>query len=588
MANINPASIFRQNIYVKTTRSTDIRILFYNANRTPKNTSHILQEHRNHYDVVCIQEPWYGPIKNIPSAGGKSNSTGPGDRTEDDKYFGTQSDPDWYLLEHASLKREKTAIPRVVCYVNKRLANARATIHPGILHLDAMLIQLELSHDNTVYILNIYNDSKDNSKLLDVLVERITYHEKELPDTIHCFGGDFNLHSTEWDPSYGNTSPLSTLTKLYFILGFWGLRLLSPPDVPTHLPHNTLLRGSVIDLVWVPDDIPSNHYCIDVDVFARAGSDHALISTLIPVPNFSFLAAPRVSNDSLPEFLESLCTNLSPIFSANTDFSNPAVVTSHVTHIYETITNTWNEYARPHKYSPRSKPWWNQELSESKQSLSKILADSTPPWQRKNTRRHIPPNIRYSPEYMNQFLHMCRNDERRAFENAARLRHKARADFFSLMKRTKNKFFEERIYEIAVNSKRVWDLMPWIRTRAIPDYLGLKSSSGTPITSRDEMWQSFNSTFHAAQDRVVDMSIIEVLPKLETRDWNPFSEQELIDALAMCAAKSAPGWDHMSWTFLKHLTSPKKNNKHYRACIKGFLDLFNACFSLGLWPDEFR
>ena len=588
MTNTNPTSIFRQNIYSKTERSTDIRILFHNANRQPKQTSHILQEHRNHYDVICIQEPWYGSIKKIPSVGGKSNSTGPGDRTKDDKYFGTQSDPDWYLLEHASLKREKTATPRVICYVNKRLANTRATIHPGILHLDAMLIALELSHDNTIYILNIYNDAKDNSKLLDYLVKRITYHENELPDTVHCFGGDFNLHAEEWDPSFGTHSPLSTLTKLYFILGFWGLKLLSPPDVPTHFPHNTRLRGSVIDLVWVPEHNSSDRYIIDIDVFGRAGSDHALISTLIPVPNFSFLGAPRVSNDSLPEFLEALGTNLSPLFTANTVFSDPAEVTSHVTSIYETITDTWTEYARPHKYSPRSKPWWNQELSESKKNLSRLLADSTPPWQRKNVRRRLPPHIRYSPEYMNHFPNTRRDDERRAYERAARLRHKAHTDFYSLLKRTKNQFFEARIHEISVKSKRVWDLMPWIRTRAIPDYLGLKSPDGTPIKSRDEMWQSFNSTFHSAQNRDVDLSIVNELPRLATRDWNPFSEQELTDALAMCAAKSAPGWDHMSWTFLKHLTSPKKNKKHHRECVQGFLNLFNACFTLGLWPEEFR
>nr|VWO98329.1 Phosducin domain-containing protein [Ganoderma boninense] len=521
------------------------------AGRTrPKQTSHLLQEHRFHYDVVCIQEPWYGPIKKIPSVGGKTNSAGPGDRTADDKYFGTQSDPDWYLLEHASLKHEKRPHPRVACYINRRLANARATIHPGIIHRDAMLVALRLSHDNTVHILNVYNSPNENSALLDFIIERITHHETELPDVVHCLGGDFNLHAPEWDPSW----------------------------------------GSVIDLVWVPEDTPADRYHIDIDIYGKAGSDHALISTLIPVPDFSFLAAPRVSNDSLPEFLQALGDNLSPIFTEPLVLSDPAAVDAHATKIYETITSTWDSFARPHKYSPRSRPWWNQELAESKKSLSRLLAESTPPWQRKNIRRALPPHIRYSPEFMNQthIPNIRRDDERRAFERAAILRHKARSDFYSLLKRTRNQFFEQRIYEIASKSKRVWDLMPWVRTRAIPDYLGLKSANGLPITSRDAMWQAFNSTFHSAQDRAVDMSIVNELPQLETRDWNPFSVQELMDSLSACAAKSAPGWDHMSWSFLKHLTSPRLCPDHYLTCKEGFLRLFNACFSLGLWPDEFR
>ncbi|KAI1793215.1 hypothetical protein LXA43DRAFT_852469, partial [Ganoderma leucocontextum] len=117
------------------------------------------------------------------------------------------------------------------------------------------------------------------------------------------------------------------------------------------------------------------------------------------------------------------------------------------------------------------------------------------------------------------------------------------------LRKTRNRFFEEQIHAIATTSRRVWDLMPWIRTRAIPDYLGLKHPTGIPITSRDEMWQAFDITFHAAQSRPVDLTIVDALPALETREWNPFSRQELADALVMCAAKSAPGWDHMSWTF---------------------------------------
>ena len=44
----------------------------------------------------------------------------------------------------------------------------------------------------------------------------------------------------------------------------------------------------------------------------------------------------------------------------------------------------------------------------------------------------------------------------------------------------------------------------------------------------------------------------------------------------------------MSWKFLKFLTSKSDNPKWHAICTNGFLNLFNACFTHGLWPDEFR
>ena len=150
---------------------------------------------------------------------------------------------------------------------------------------------------------------------------------------------------------------------------------------------------------------------IDVDIFGRAGSDHALISTLIPVPNFSILSEPRVSNDNLPDFLGRLAISLSSIFTGSPDLSDPDQVARHVTTIYNTITSTWDKFACPTKYSPKSKSWWTRDLAKAKKDLSISLADSTPPWQHKNVRRRLPPHIRYSPEFMNCNITINRHDD---------------------------------------------------------------------------------------------------------------------------------------------------------------------------------
>ena len=85
-------------------------------------------------------------------------------------------------------------------------------------------------------------------------------------------------------------------------------------------------------------------------------------------------------------------------------------------------------------------------------------------------------------------------------------------------------------------------MMPWVCTRAIPDYLGLKHPiNGAPIMTHDDMWKAFDMTFHLAQNRAIDMSVINILLRLKTREWNLFLKQELADALAMCTSNSVPG-----------------------------------------------
>ena len=53
------------------------------------------------------------------------------------------------------------------------------------------------------------------------------------------------------------------------------------------------------------------------------------------------------------------------------------------------------------------------------------------------------------------------------------------------------------------------------------------------------------------------------------------------EALKACSNVSAPGPDHITWRYLKHILS---NN----TCAVGILSLANACLSLHHWPRHFK
>ena len=84
-----------------------------------------------------------------------------------------------------------------------------------------------------------------------------------------------------------------------------------------------------------------------------------------------------------------------------------------------------------------------------------------------------------------------------------------------------------------------------------------------------------------AADRSVDLSVLDEVTSQATRSWVPFSLLEMQEALKACSNVSAPGPDHITWRYLKHILS---NN----TCAVGILSLANACLLLHHWPRHFK
>ena len=86
----------------------------------------------------------------------------------------------------------------------------------------------------------------------------------------------------------------------------------------------------------------------------------------------------------------------------------------------------------------------------------------------------------------------------------------------------------------------------------------------------------------SARDRPYDTTCFDnSVPQRNERKWWTFSEAELMEALAPCSGRSAPGPDHLTWTHLRCLTTDKTISSM-------LLWIADACINVGIWPDEFK
>ncbi|KAJ3502935.1 hypothetical protein NMY22_g18421 [Coprinellus aureogranulatus] len=118
-----------------------------------------------------------------------------------------------------------------------------------------------------------------------------------------------------------------------------------------------------------------------------------------------------------------------------------------------------------------------------------------------------------------------------------------RRAFRAAVRAAKREFFDKKVTEISIDHKRTWDLMAWIQERKNPPCEAIQFN-GQPCHTTDQLWQVLHATYNAANNRPVDLSILDDLPTLVAREWPEFSELELRQALEACSSCSAPGPDH--------------------------------------------
>ena len=347
-----------------------------------------------------------------------------------------------------------------------------------------------------------------------------------LPE-INITMGDFNLHSQVWDPKYPVESPRAQdLIETFLTLGS---HLVEGPGNKTHIPHNRNKRSTIIDLTFTSQDSECTKMVVEGP--RRGFSDHSII-----IAEFEVSHDPGLPKMSIPlkgepwaKYKEAM---VATIREWNAQDDSIEVFQESVTHLFAELSNVWGAHAKASKPSRFSKPWWNNECSAAYQN---VRNGGT-----RQERRELKRNIRQA----------------------------------------KRKYIDERIHEISEANSRPWDLVDWTKPRKISNFNCLVDS-GVPITSTEQLWPKLQRQFASAEDHEVDMSFVDEMEDLAQREFPPISVKECTDALKGTSFKSAAGPDHIIWPVIKDVfKDPIASSKIVR--------LFNACFNLGYWPDEFK
>ncbi|KAI0720225.1 Endonuclease/exonuclease/phosphatase, partial [Cerioporus squamosus] len=325
-----------------------LRVACNNVNHTPNQSHFLLESMVRTCDILFVQEPYYGPIKRVAS-----NSDPAGD-----VLVGTQVHPAWILME--------TRTPARVCaYVNRELNELRPQLCSHVVdHRDMILISLTI--DKQVhYLLNVYND--EHSTALTWLQE----HAGELPP-LDLVVGDFNLHSTMWEPDAPHESPRAL--DLVNLMSGIGLGLVNADGAPTHRPHNAALRSTVPDLIWAPTDrIASDGLRVRVDLTGRGASDHAILSTTLRVGWWQKTLPPSIKRKSDAEkaFLRDLVDSVARV---PVDVDSIIGVQRTCDAIMEAVQAAWDAHATSPRITSRSRHWWSDRC---KAALSALKARRT-------------------------------------------------------------------------------------------------------------------------------------------------------------------------------------------------------------------
>ena len=88
--------------------------------------------------------------------------------------------------------------------------------------------------------------------------------------------------------------------------------------------------------------------------------------------------------------------------------------------------------------------------------------------------------------------------------------------------------------------------MSWVKQHKLPAVEAIQYQ-GLPYNSLPDLWNALHSSYNAAANCSVQLSILDDVPCLAPRPWVSFSMLEMSEALKACSNVSAPGPDHITW-----------------------------------------
>jgi len=249
------------------------------------------------------------------------------------------------------------------------------------------------------------------------------------------------------------------------------VRSLPALPVPTHYSDTDGHANSVIDLIFLDMSSAQISHCIEPDL--RLPSDHAPLLVNLPIsPENIHLHRKALKRDSEEENTFLSAVNMRHRALNFSGLDSTASLDSLAQAISQVFSHTWEANARNITVTSRSKEWWNDECKQTLEIYRRTRA----------------------------------REDWHAFRSFTRC--------------AKRSFFDNRIAEIASTNKRPWDLMSWVKQCKLPAVEAIRYQ-GLPCNSLPDLWHALHSSYNAAANRPIQLSILDDIPSLTTRSWVP-------------------------------------------------------------------
>ncbi|KAF5312403.1 hypothetical protein D9619_003299 [Psilocybe cf. subviscida] len=373
---------------------------------------------------------------------------------EGEEVVGAPNQPSWIAMVRPP---DPDTHPRLMAYVSTRLSPWRPSMRHDITDHRDVLVLLLFAEGHTFNFMNVYSDKEFTA------IRLLAARTDTLPQ-FHYMGGDFNCHSSTWDP-VPRPANVAASHWLLEAAATIGLELGTVSDTgPTHIPRDASKRPSVIDLVFLPvtlsASVPTERVTQNM-----LDSDHIPLLTHVPVSPAVRTALRRClpsDPEKVQAFLDNLVAKLRLIVPDDVA-ETPDDVEAAASALASAFSEAWLAHSRDSNVTRHSNPWWTQACAIALQ-------------------------------------------QHRAKRDPADWAHLRRT-----VKEAKRVFFNAQIAEIAVKSKRPWDLMNWVQQRKLPPCEAIQYQ-GQPCHEMSALWDALHGTYNVASGRTCDMTCADRLP----------------------------------------------------------------------------
>jgi hypothetical protein len=328
-----------------------IRLIQHNTAKSTNVMQTLLHLAHKTTDIILVQEPWVRFDKN-------SNT------------WNTLSHPSYTSILPPSPAHIR---PRVATFLSKTAAHISLTPRNDLANdPDAQCLTLSTPSTPPILLINLYNEKSQSPDNDERTIERCI-HQIPLPDRA-IIVGDFNAHHQWWNSSV--TTPKRAETIINWT-DTHRLQLINEEDIPTYHYRNGT-GTSILDLTFATPTSAESITSWAVDDEATTGSDHEVIRfdiTTAPLEEtvthpisqrFNFKKADwtlfnTTLNHLAQDALQQMEDNLHQA-------SDPGLEQA-ATILRDTLLQAAAESIPLLRPSPRSKPWWNDDLTSQRQHM---------------------------------------------------------------------------------------------------------------------------------------------------------------------------------------------------------------------------